>query len=296
MHSALLPSHRFMLVADDYGLSAGVSAGIEALAQEGRLSATGAIVTLPDWPSAGASVPDLRNHIAVGLHLNLTLGAPLGAMPSHAPKGEFPPVSDWIARGLTGRIDLEEVEAEITRQLQGFEDATGAPPDLIDGHHHVHALPGMRLAFARAVKRHFKSSPLPLLRVPADKLVRILRRGGSIPKALLLAGLTGRARGVFTKIGAPVNAGFAGFSTFRHDVPFASEFQRFHRAPGPRHLVMCHPGHCDKAAAALDPVSDRRDDELATLMAAPDLPAMILHPAQHRGTEGRIDWGAVYGG
>jgi hypothetical protein len=39
----------------------------------------------------------------------------------------------------------------------------------------------------------------------------------------------------------------------------------FHAAPGPAHLVMCHPGHVDAELAALDPVVGRREDELRAL-------------------------------
>ncbi|GHD98076.1 hypothetical protein U879_11870 [Defluviimonas sp. 20V17] len=281
---------RFLLSADDYALTPGVSRGIAELAQARRLSATTALVTLPGWEGAAQDVARLRGQIAVGLHLNLTLGAPLGPMPRHAPGGRLPPIRDWIRRGLGGAIDLAEVQAEIARQIARFEAVAGAPPDLIDGHHHVHALPGVRRALAAALRDRFGAGPAPLLRVPADGLWPILRRRAAPAKALTVAVLSAPAAPLFRGLGAPVNAGFSGFSAFRRDIPFAQELARFCRAPGRRHMVMCHPGHADAALRALDPVAARREDELATLMAVADLPARIHHPAGARGPDGRIGW------
>lgn len=284
------PAPRFLLSADDYALTPGVSQGIADLARAGRLSATTALVTLPGWAGAGAEVAALRGQIAVGLHLNLTLGAPLGPMPRHAPGGRLPPVSTWIRRGLGGGIDLTEVQAEIARQIARFEAVAGAPPDLIDGHHHVHALPGVRRALAAALRDRFEGGPVPLIRVPSDGAWPILRRRAAPAKALLVAALAARARPLFRGLDAPVNAGFSGFSGFRREVPFAQELARFCQAPGPVHMVMCHPGHADAGLQALDPVAARREDELAALMAFPDLPARIHHPAGARGPDGRIGW------
>lgn len=284
---------RILLSADDYGLTPAVSAGIAELAQAQRLSATTAIVTLPPWGDAGAGVAALRGQIAVGLHLNLTLGAPLGSMPQHAPQGQLPPVSDWIRRGLAGRITAQEVAAEIARQIARFEAIAGAPPDLIDGHHHVHALPGVRNALAAVLRQRYGAGEMPLLRVPADRPDRIIARRGAAAKALLIAALTFPARRSFRALGAPKNDGFSGFSGFRREVDFADELRAFRRAPGRFQIVMCHPGRVDPALAALDPVSLRREDELAALMAAPDLPAQIYHPAAARGADGRIDWRAL---
>lgn len=285
----------FLLVADDYALSPGVSAGIETLAAARRLSGTAAITTLPGWGAAGARVARLRQQIALGLHLNLTLGAPLGPMPGHAPGGILPPVEGWILRAWTGRIDTAEVEEEIERQFARFEAVAGAAPDYVDGHHHVHALPGVRAALLRVIARRYPRGAAPLLRLPGDRPRRILARGGAWPKALVLALATAGARAAFHRADAPVNDGFAGFSGFDRSLPFARELARFAQAPGPRHLVMCHPGHADAALAALDPLSARREDEFAALMADATLPARIHHPAATRDTDGRIDWRRLAG-
>ena len=81
------------LCADDYALSHGVSVGILEALRAGRLSAVSALTNGPRWPALGRDLARGEFDADVGLHLNLTLGAPLEAMPKFAPKGAFPPVS-----------------------------------------------------------------------------------------------------------------------------------------------------------------------------------------------------------
>lgn len=285
-------SGRFLLMADDYGLTPGVSDGISALARAGRLSGFSVMV---GFAADGAS--DLRADVSVGLHLNLTLGAPLGPMPGLLCNGNLPPVGRWITRAwrgaLSGQAAQAALRAEIARQLDRFEAATGAPPDHIDGHHHVHALPGVRDALAAVIARYPRGSR-PLLRLPGDRVGRILTRPQARGKALLLALLTAGARRCFVAAGAPVNDGFAGFSRFDRGTPYRAELRAAETAPGPRHLIMCHPGHADAALIGLDPVGGRRDDEMAALYADPDLPERLIHPARWRRRDGRIDWDAAF--
>ena len=51
-------------------------------------------------------------------------------------------------------------------------------------------------------------------------------------------------------------------------------FETYLRAPGRRHLIMCHPGHVDDELKTLDPVTITREQELAFLL-SPRLPEML---------------------
>src|SRR5215510_11297973 len=123
-----------ILCADDYALTEGVSRAVGELAAARRISATSALVTTSHWPAMAQRLVVHRGRIAVGLHLNLTLGAPLGAMPRLAPNGAFPNRNVILARALSGLVPRSEVSAEIERQLDAFERHLGFPPDHIDGH------------------------------------------------------------------------------------------------------------------------------------------------------------------
>lgn len=282
---------RVILTADDYAISAGVSRGIAELAVRGRLSATSAMVTFAGWAEEAARLARLRDRISVGLHLNLTVGAPLGPMPSLAPDGRLPSIAALTRAALLGRIDVAEIEAEATRQLTRFIDEVGHPPDHVDGHQHAHALPSVRHGVLAAVARCC-SPTLPLLRDPADRLAPIARRGSNVGKALALAALgRGFARAA-QRAGLPVNDGFSGFSAFDERIDYASELATALTATGGLHILMCHPGHVDAQLAERDPVTARREQELAALMAYPDLEARIWHPT--RTSDGPpVDWSGM---
>jgi predicted glycoside hydrolase/deacetylase ChbG (UPF0249 family) len=252
------------LCADDYALTAGVSHGIEELAARGRLSGTSALVTTRHWREHGRRVPGIATHCAVGLHLNFTLGQPLGAMPVLAPSGTFPQLGPLIRRLLSAKMDTAEIAAETIRQIDRFRDVAGRDPDFIDGHQHAHALPVIRTGVLTGLRAAFPEGGI-LVRDPADEPRRIVARRAAVPKSLVLASL---ARGFGSRLraaGFRTNEGFAGVSAFDRATPFVQELARFFAYPGPRHLVMCHPGYPDAELAALDPVVERRRDEFDAL-------------------------------
>jgi hypothetical protein len=141
----------------------------------------------------------------------------------------------------------------------------GAPPDFVDGHQHVHALPGVRDSLLDAMAARGWAGKV-WTRDSADSLARIFRRGRERRKALTVAALT-RGYGAAAKArGFRVNDGFSGFSDFDPNGDYAAAFARYVSAPGRAHLIMCHPGHVDEALKALDPVVESREAELAFLL------------------------------
>ncbi len=264
-----------ILNGDDYGMTRGVSDGILKLAEAGRLSATSAMVNMRYWPDMAAAAVALRDRFAVGLHLNLTFGAPLGAMPKLAPTGDLPPPDRVIGRAVSRAIDRQEIADEIERQLDRFEAAAGVPPDFVDGHHHVHALPGIREALLDVLKRRFPAGG-PLVRDPADRVSAILKRGGAVSKALRALMLSYGFGGQVEAAGFPTNRGFSGYSRFGA-VPYATEFAGFLIAAGPRPMIMCHPGLADDELGADDEIAARRPEEHAFLSGHDGLPDLIWH-------------------
>jgi len=254
----------FVLCADDFALSNAVSRGILALVDAGRLTAVSVMATTPLWPETAPELAARRDRVAIGLHLDLT----------HRPFGGRRPAYDLhqlIVKALCRRADVSAISAEFERQFDLFEDAYGHPPDHVDGHHHVHALPQVRAAFFNVLAKRFSGLPAerrPLARDPTDSVVRILRRRGARAKALTVAGLGYgfAARAAASGIGA--NVGFAGFSRFAGDGRYEREFDEFLAAPGPRHLVMCHPG--------LDEGAGSHGEEYRCLMASDVLPRAML--------------------
>ena len=253
-----------VLCADDFALTEGVSRGILELAEAGRISATGAMTNRPDWSRLAPALRPYAARVGVGLHLNLTTAEPLGAMPGLAPGGTFPALGDLVRRALSGRLPGDEVTAEIERQLDAFEQAFGAPPAFVDGHQHVHVLPGVRSALLRALLRRGLAGRL-WLRDPSDRIAAILRRRTSAGKALLVAGLARGFRRAARAAGFATNEGFSGYSPFDPGSPPERIFDQAFAELGKRPVVMAHPGHADESLRALDPVVESRALELAYL-------------------------------
>ena len=269
-------------------MTEGVSRAIGELAAARRLSAASAMVTRPNWREMAPRLAAHRSHLAVGLHLNLTLGAPAGPMPKLAPGGEFPGRNALIARSLLGLVNVAEVTDEIDRQLDAFEICIGFPPDHIDGHEHVHVLPGIRTALLQRVTGRYGGLK-PLVRVPSDTWAAISSRKVSRSKALAVSALSSGLAAQAERLGIPTNVGFSGFSNFDVAVPYERELADALVATGPRHIVMCHPGHPDAELAGVDPVVQRRRMEYDALMRDTTLPELIWRPA--RSADGApVDW------
>jgi hypothetical protein len=275
---------RTILCADDFALSEGVCDAIERLAQIGHLSATTALVTSESWCRRGARLAGLAERLAIGLHLNFTWGAPLAAMDRLARKGQFPPIGELCRRALCGDIDIDEIAGETARQIARFTEIVGRPPDLVDGHQHAHALPGIRRGVITAIEACFPSGAV-LVRDPADSMGAIVQRGVATAKSFAIAFLCGGFGEACRRHRIETNIGFAGISRFNPAVPYTSELRRFFLAAGPRHLVMCHPGFVDAELAAVDRSATRREEEFNALHDACWLKERIWAP---RRTESSI--------
>ena len=104
------------------------------------------------------------------------------------------------------------------------------------------------------------------MRDSADSLSRIVARGVQVPKAVTVT-LAGRGFGARARAqGFVTNDSFAGFSAFDPRRDYAADFARFLASPGPRHLVMCHPGRVDAELERLDPATYSREQELEFLL------------------------------
>ncbi len=265
-----MQSYPFILCADDYGLSPAVSAGILEALSAGRLNATGAMTNRPNWRAAARDLKALEGRGGeprplFGVHLNLTLGAPLTPARALAPGGVLPKLSTFLRGAAVARGRRRRRPRDRGASFHAFEEAMGRPPDFIDGHQHVHVLEPVRgLLLEEAATRGYAGKVW--LRDSADRPARILRRGVENTKALGLAwygrGFAGDARAK----GFSVNEGFSGFSAFDASRDFGADFARYLVQPGERHLVMCHPGHVDDELKSLDPVTTTREQELAFLL------------------------------
>jgi predicted glycoside hydrolase/deacetylase ChbG (UPF0249 family) len=125
-------SRRLIVNADDFGLTPGVSRGILGAHRRGIVTSTTVLVTQPAEPDVIHEALDAG--LALGLHVNLTLGTPLsGARSLVGEDGRF--VRD--ARRAASRASARDVETEVEAQVEKFVALAGRAPTHLDSHHHV---------------------------------------------------------------------------------------------------------------------------------------------------------------
>lgn len=263
-----------LLCADDYGLAPGVNTAIRDLIARGRLTATSVMSLCPHWRTGAAALRDLKDKADVGLHFTLTEQPPLGPMPTLAPDGRLPPLGrlmGWAYRGkLNGPTARAEIRDELSRQIAAFTDAWGGAPDYIDGHQHVHQLPGVRDAMVEALA----ALPGAYVRLCGEPVTAVLRRRVAVPKTLLIGGLGGGLARMVRARGIPANDRFAGVYDFTGSRPFAELMPRFLEGIGGRTLVMVHPGLPDEELRRVDSLVEPRRAEYDYLR-GPEFTALL---------------------
>src|SRR5262249_48831404 len=81
-------------------------------------------------------------------------------------EGRFAPhATSFAARYLRGAISLADVRAELQAQIRRVRER-GIAPTHLDGHQHVHVLPGI----ARVVAELARENGIRAVRVPAEQL------------------------------------------------------------------------------------------------------------------------------
>lgn len=258
-----------VLCADDFALSPGVSRAIIELLERGRLSATSCMTVSRAWPEHARALKPLAGYVDVGLHLTLTALEPLSRAPRLTVQNRLPGLGRLIRDAFLGQLDPDELRTELAHQFDAFEQVWGAPPDFVDGHQHVHILPGIRdivldLTSSRA--------PDAYVRQCWEPITWVLRRGIAVPRAALIAKLS---RPLARRLsGRRANDSFRGVTSFRHHETFPEQFRRYLVGPGERPLIMCHPGHMDDLLPRLDPVTHQREIERDYFL-SPGFPADI---------------------
>jgi len=141
-------TRRLIVNADDFGLTAGVSAGILAAHRHGIVTSTTLLATAA---IDAASVSALRDSgLGVGLHVNLTLGRPLSRGRSLVGgDGRF--VRD--PRHAAARAAAKDVEREVAAQIDKFTTVMRRPPTHLDTHHHVGLLAPVTAVVLDAARR-----------------------------------------------------------------------------------------------------------------------------------------------
>jgi hypothetical protein len=240
-----LARRKVVLCADDYGLAPGVSRAIRELLANGHLSATSCMVAYPEFAEDGPLLQRFLDRADIGLHFALTADKPLRSV---------------LIAGWLRRLDSRTIREELQRQIDIFVATIGVTPAYIDGHQHVHLLPGVREAVTEAAGKlgaYVRSTREPITRAMLDR-----------PAPVDSAYLSWAARPLLrlaNRRGARTNTGFRGVRSFNEQRPFRDLFRQMIGGAASGSIVMCHPGHVDEALCGRDPIHRQREEEFAYL-------------------------------
>lgn len=160
---------KLIVNADDFGISEAVNHGIAAAHDRGIVTSTSLMATGDAFEHAVA-LARARPRLAVGVHLVLTEQRPLlgaAAVPSLVRQsGAFAPhLRRLLAPVLRRGVSSIEVRAELDAQIRRVREA-GIAISHLDGHQHVHVLPGI----ARIVADLAAAHGIPAVRYPAERV------------------------------------------------------------------------------------------------------------------------------
>jgi chitin disaccharide deacetylase len=187
--------------ADDLGLTKGVNRGILDAHYYGGVTSASLMANGEAFEEAVA-MARRATRLSVGVHLNLTHGVPV------SPPSAVPSLVDGrgrlrltpgqlLCRLITRRINLCDIELELREQIVKVIRA-GIIPTHLDGHKHVHILPGV----SEIVIRLAQEFGIPSVRCPLEEFPMAVRlpRGPWDPQtSVLKQHLVGRAVSWFAR-------------------------------------------------------------------------------------------------
>lgn len=249
------PAMRSLIVnADDLGWTDGVTRGIAEAHHHGLVTSASLLANGAAF-SAAVDLARKTPALGVGVHLNLSDGTPVAdaqtvkSLLDQAGMLSGSPKNIWM-RLARRRLLLDEVEREWAAQIRKILDA-GIPPTHLDGHKHVHMLPGLFEIVLKLAKHH----GIPAIRVSHEaSTLRTALSSGTNQNLSKILRQRAQARGL--KLLAPnarEKAAHSGLSTADYFCGIAQTGQL--TLPGVARLLellpegvtefMCHPGYLD---------------------------------------------------
>ena len=240
---------RLIINADDFGLTPGVNRGIVEAHREGVVTSSTLMANGPAFDHAvelARSLPGLP----VGCHVVLVDGySLLGSrqIPTLIGRhdGQFEEsLGSFACRAVAGRLDADQIEAEVTAQIRRLQ-AAGIAVSHLDAHKHTHILPRIlrpMLKAAQACGVGAVRNPFGPLRF--SMLVGRPRLWKQYGKLKVLQRLAGKFRRMVAEAGIATTDGTVGV------VATGSMDDRLLRhilqtLPQGTWELVCHPGHND---------------------------------------------------
>ena len=265
----------FIVNADDLGWTEGVNRGIADAHRQGLVTSTSLLANGRAFASA---LEVSRNFpaLGIGVHLNLSDGPPTAEPESvRSLLNEAGDLSggpeSLLLRIASRKLSSEEVEREWDAQI-GKIRSTGVTPTHLDGHKHVHMLPGLFEVALRLARKHGigairiaheESKLRSVLSAGREQSARVLLMQGVQARGLKL--LARDAREMAERAGIAAADYFCGIA--QTGVMTREGMERLlEMLPEGTTEFMCHPGYVDEELRrSATRLKESRQEELEIL-------------------------------
>jgi len=238
------PDKALLFQADDFGYDGETNQRILASFLSGPIGCASLLVTQGAF-SQGAVQIALKEKIPLGLHLNLTEGAPLSDLkkvPSLLGRdGKLLSPQAFLYRLRQGKIEPEEIRAETYAQLDKFL-SFGLKPLHFDSHNHLHVMPG----FFPIIKDLIKDAGFRFVRLPQERLSKSFRALPNLSRFLeivFLASWSNSLRPLLLKGGFETNDHFSGIFEQEPNFNLKNILRMISEVSPGLTEAMVHPGH-----------------------------------------------------
>lgn len=241
--------------ADDLGWTEGVNRGIVEVHRKGLVTSA---TLLANGRAFDSAIEAARKNpeLGIGVHLNLSdwrPAAPADQVPGLLNKaGELHGGPESLLLRIASRsLPLDEVEREWDAQIRKIRQA-GISPTHLDGHKHVHMLPGLfelalRLAKKHGIRAirvaHEESSLRSALSAGPSHNASVVLKQGLQARGLKM--LTRDARGLADREGVATSDYFCGIAQTGQLTREGIE-ELLENLPEGTTELMCHPGYVDE--------------------------------------------------
>jgi predicted glycoside hydrolase/deacetylase ChbG (UPF0249 family) len=240
--------------ADDLGWTQGVNQGIAEAHRNGIVTSASLLANGMAFAGAVELVRAMPS-LAVGVHLNLSDGAPMAAREQVKSLVNKAGMLEGGTEGLLVRLArrrlvLDQVEREWDAQIRRVREA-GIQPTHLDGHKHVHMLPGLFEIALRLAKRHeigavrvaLEASTLrAALSTGGKQHVSVVMKQGVQARGLKL--LARDARKLAERVGIATADYFCGIAQ-TGEITREGVARLLENLPQGTTELMCHPGYVD---------------------------------------------------
>jgi predicted glycoside hydrolase/deacetylase ChbG (UPF0249 family) len=278
------PVRNLIVNADDLAWTEGVNRGIAQAHRYGIVTSATILANGAAFASAVELVKATPS-LAVGVHLNLSDGKPVSP-PETVPsivndRGEFKGGPEALLLRVARRnLRIKEVEMEWETQIRKVVNA-GIQPTHLDGHKHVHMLPGMFEIVLRLAKRnaipavrisHEGSSLRAALSSGENQNIPLVMKQGVQARVLKL--LARDARALAEAAGIATTDYFCGIAQ-TGELTIEGMKCLLQNLPEGTTEIMCHPGFMDKELEeSATRLRDSRELEVQ-ILTSPDLRNLV---------------------